>query len=173
LALGYISAAFSGSDASKAKSKAAAQMGSIYEAVPELFADLGNPFKMMALARVPEEAIAKAESLRDALPEGSDWSDLAMAMLKDEPDKDVGEGVHVGTIHSYKGREALAVFLPAFEQQVIPAKRELAEETRLAYVAFTRAKVFLDISYCSERANFYTRKVEKCDPSEFIRKANL
>lgn len=173
LALGYISAAFSGSDAAKAKSKAAAQMGSIYEACPELFTDLGNPFKMMTLARVPEEAIAKAESLRDALPEGSDWSDLAMAMLKDEPDKEVGEGVHVGTIHSYKGREALAVFLPAFEQQVIPARRELDEETRLAYVAFTRAKVFLDISYCGERANFYTGKVEQCEPSEFIGKAGL
>lgn len=173
LAISYISAAFSGSDAAKAKSKAAAQMGSVYEACPELFADLGNPFKMMTLASVPEEAIAKAEALRDALPEGSDWSDLAMAMLKDEPDKDVGEGVHVGTIHSAKGREWLAVFLPAFEQQVIPAKRDGPEELRLAYVAFTRAKVFLDISYCAERANFYTRKVEQCDPSEFISKANL
>lgn len=173
LALGYISAAFSAADAAKAKSKAAAEMGSIYEACPELFTDLGNPFKMMALARVPEEAIAKAEALRDSLPEGSDWSDLAMAMLKDEPDKDVGEGVHVGTIHSAKGREWLAVFLPAFEQQVIPAKRDFEEELRLAYVAFTRAKVFLDISYCAERANFYTRKVEQCDPSEFIFKANL
>lgn len=173
LALGYISAAFSSADAAKAKSKAAQQMGSVYEACPELFADLGNPFKMMALARVPEEAIAKAEALRDALPEGSDWSDLAMAMLKDEPDKEVGEGVYVGTAHSSKGREWQAVFLPAFEQQVIPARRELDEETRLAYVAFTRAKVFLDISYCAERANFYTRKVEQCDPSEFIFKANL
>jgi len=173
LALGYISAAFSSSDASKAKSKAAAQMGSIYEACPEMFADLGDPFKMMALARVPEEAIAKAEALRDSLPEGSDWSDLAMAMLKDEPDKEVGEGVYCGTAHSAKGREWLAVFLPAFEQQVIPAKRDFSEELRLGYVMFTRAKVFLDISYCAERANFYTRKVEKCDPSEFIQKANL
>jgi superfamily I DNA/RNA helicase len=173
LALGYISAAFSGSDAAKAKSKAAQQMGSIYEACPELFADLGNPFKMMTLARVPEEAIAKAEALRDALPEGSDWSDLAMAMLKDEPDKEVGEGVAVKTIHGAKGMEWQAVFLPAFEQQVIPARRELDEETRISYVAFTRAKVFLDISYCAERANTYTRKVEKCDPSEFIRKAGL
>lgn len=173
LALGYISAAFSGSDAAKAKSKAAAQMGSIYEACPELFADLGNPFKMMALARVPEEAIAKAEALRDSLPEGSDWSDLAMAMLKDEPDKEVGEGVYLGTIHSGKGREWQGVFLPAFEQQVIPAKRDFEEDLRLAYVAFTRAKVFLDISYCAERANFYTKKVEQCDPSEFIQKAGL
>jgi superfamily I DNA/RNA helicase len=173
LALGFISAAWTPSVAAKAKSKAAQQMGSIYEACPELFADLGNPFKMMTLARVPEEAIAKAEALRDALPEGSDWSDLAMAMLKDEPDKEVGEGVAVKTIHGAKGMEWQAVFLPAFEQQVIPARRELDEETRLAYVAFTRAKVFLDISYCAERANFYTRKVEQCDPSEFIFKANL
>lgn len=173
LALGYISAAFSASDAAKAKSKAAEQMGSVYEAVPELMSELGNPFRMMVLAGVPEEAIAKAEALRDTLPEGSDWSDLSMAMMKDEPDKEVGEGVYCGTIHSYKGREALAVFLPAFEQQVIPARRDLDEETRLAYVAFTRAKVFLDISYCNERANFYTRKLEACEPSEFIKKANL
>lgn len=173
LALGFISAAWTPSVAAKAKSKAAQQMGSIYEACPELFADLGNPFKMMTLARVPEEAIAKAEALRDALPEGSDWSDLAMAMLKDEPDKEVGEGVYVGTAHSFKGREALAVFLPAFEQAVIPANRDRPEEIRLAYTMVTRAKVFLDISYCAERANSYMRKVEKCDPSEFIPKAGL
>jgi len=138
-----------------------------------MFTDLGDPFKMMTLARVPEEAIAKAEALRDSLPEGSDWSDLSMAMLKDEPDKEVGEGVAVKTIHGAKGMEWQAVFLPAFEQQVIPAKRDFEEELRLAYVAFTRAKVFLDISYCSERANFYTRKVEQCEPSEFIAKAGL
>ena len=173
LALGYISAAFSASDAAKAKSKAAEQMGSVYEAVPELMSELGNPFRMMVLAGVPEEAIAKAEALRDTLPEGSDWSDLSMAMMKDEPDKEVGEWVYLGTIHSAKGREWLAVFLPAFEQQVIPARRDFEEDLRLAYVAFTRAKVFLDISYCSERANFYTRKLEACEPSEFIKKANL
>ena len=173
LALGYISAAFSGSDAAKAKSKAAAQMGSIYEACPELFADLGNPFKMMALARVPEEAIAKAEALRDALPEGSDWSDLAMTMLKDEPDKEVGEGVYLGTAHSFKGREALSVFLPAFEQSVIPAKRDRSEEIRLAYTMVTRAKVFLDISWCQERANSYTGKIQQQEPSEFIRMMGL
>jgi len=173
LALGFISAAWTPSVAANAKSKASTQMGSVYEACPELFGELGNPFKMMVMASVPEEAIAKAEALRDSLPEGSDWSDLAMAMLKDEPDKEVGEGVAVKTIHGAKGMEWQAVFLPAFEQQVIPAKRELDEETRLAYVASTRAKVFLDISYCAERANFYTRKVEKCEPSEFIGKAGL
>lgn len=173
LAIGYISAAYGAASASRAKAKAAEQMGSVYEAVPELMNELGNPFRMMVLAGVPEEAIAKAEALRDELPEGSDWSDLAMAMLKDEPGKEVGEGVAVKTIHSAKGQEWLAVFLPAFEQQVIPARRDGPEELRLSYVAFTRAKVFLDISYCSERANFYTRKVEKCDPSEFIRKAGL
>lgn len=173
LALGYISAAFSGSDAAKAKSKAAAQMGSVYEACPEMFADLGNPFKMMALARVPEEAIAKAEALRDSLPEGSDWSDLAMAMLKDEPDKEVGEGVYVGTAHSFKGREALAVFLPAFEQSVIPAKRDRDEEIRLGYTMVTRAKVFLDISWCQERVNSYTGKIQQQEPSEFIRMMGL
>lgn len=173
LALGYIAAAHGQQNAAKAKSKAAEQMGSVYEACPELFTDIGDPFKMMACAGIPEMAIAKAEALMDTLPDGSDWSDLAMAMLKDEPDKEVGEGVYLGTAHSAKGREWKAVFAPAFEQQVIPARRDVLEEMRLAYVIFTRAKVFLNISYCSERANFYTWKVEKCDPSEFIRKAGL
>ncbi len=173
LALGYIAAAHGQQNAAKAKSKAAEQMGSVYEACPELFTDIGDPFKMMVLARVPEEAIAKAEALRDSLPEGSDWSDLSMAMMKDEPDKDVGEGVFVGTAHSFKGREALAVFLPAFEQSVIPAKRDRDEEIRLGYTMVTRAKVFLDISWCQERANSYTGKIQQQEPSEFIRMMGL
>lgn len=173
LALGYISAAYGQSAASKAKSKAAEQMGSVYEAVPELMTELGNPFRMMVLAQVPEEAIAKAEALRDSLPEGSDWSDLSMAMMKDEPDKEVGEGVYVGTAHSAKGREWQAVFLPAFEQSVIPAKRERDEEIRLGYTMATRAKVFLDISWCQERSNSYTGKIEQQEPSEFIRMMGL
>ena len=53
--------------------------------------------------------------------------------------------VFLGTIHSAKGLEWKSVFLMGFEEPLLPhwrsySPRDLEEERRLAYVAFTRAK---------------------------------
>ena len=63
----------------------------------------------------------------------------------------MGDGIHVGTIHSAKGLEWDQVFLPAFENKIIPCG-DLEEERRLAYVAFTRARHELYISWARKRA---------------------
>lgn len=64
------------------------------------------------------------------------------------------------TVHSAKGLEFPVVFLPGFEETIFPGTQsaydnnELEEERRLAYVAITRAKKELYISYCQRRLIF-------------------
>ncbi|MBQ7647434.1 MAG: ATP-binding domain-containing protein [Clostridia bacterium] len=62
------------------------------------------------------------------------------------------------TIHSAKGLEFETVFLPGFEEGVFPSQqvmfgseKEMEEERRLAYVAVTRAKKQLIITYANTR----------------------
>src|SRR3546814_9884219 len=55
------------------------------------------------------------------------------------------KGVWIGTIHAAKGLEFFNVYLPAWEQDVLPSNQALAdgdleEERRLGYVAITRAR---------------------------------
>jgi len=62
----------------------------------------------------------------------------------------IGEGVHVGTVHSLKGGERPVVFVAGMEAHTWPGKKkgdELAEERRIAYVAFTRARDELHVSW--------------------------
>lgn len=64
------------------------------------------------------------------------------------------------TIHSAKGLEFPVVFLPGLEENIFPGAQsafepdELEEERRLAYVAVTRAKKELIITYCQRRLYF-------------------
>lgn len=79
--------------------------------------------------------------------------------------------IQVMTIHSSKGLEFDYVFLPGWEEGVMPygskVDDEIEEERRLAYVALTRAKNKVFVSYAGSRlANGMMRT---CRPSRFIR----
>ena len=68
------------------------------------------------------------------------------------------DSVHVGTIHGAKGLEWQAVVIMGCEDDMLPHFYaedfwQIEEERRLFYVAITRAKRFLGISYASERNN--------------------
>lgn len=177
LALDYIRMLSGDTEAKRIKLLAAEQMGSIQN-VCELVANterghLSHAVKMMVKVGIPAATIEAVQKLAEAVPDQS-LSELAVAMIHERPEAEVGDGVHVGTIHSYKGREANDVYLPAFEQQVFPAKRPLDEERRLCFVAFTRARNRLHLSYCNERPSQYgSRKPEPAQPSQFIAEANL
>ena len=79
------------------------------------------------------------------------------------------------TIHVAKGLEFNVVFLVGFEDGLFPSIREgeademleLEEERRLLYVAITRAKKKLYVSYANSRAKF--GKIEPSKVSRFIR----
>lgn len=70
------------------------------------------------------------------------------------------ETVSLMTMHSAKGLEFPVVFVVGMEDGIFPSSRstgsedDIEEERRLAYVAITRAKKNLYLTYCSERMLF-------------------
>jgi len=67
-----------------------------------------------------------------------------------------GDGqVRLMTLHKGKGLEFDHVFLPAWESGLFPADySDMGEERRLAYVALTRGRERVTVSYCAFRRGF-------------------
>ena len=83
--------------------------------------------------------------------------------------------VNLMTIHCSKGLEFGAVIIAGFEQGLLPLERyssfekeaeRLEEERRLAYVAITRAKELLFLSYAETRMSYYGKY--NTGPSSFV-----
>ncbi|CEJ91094.1 hypothetical protein VHEMI06831 [[Torrubiella] hemipterigena] len=74
---------------------------------------------------------------------------LASDAQKDDANADSSSVVTISTIHAAKGLEWPVVFIPAVYDGSIPHSRseDHDEERRLLYVAMTRAKAFLYLSY--------------------------
>ena len=82
--------------------------------------------------------------------------------------------VKLMTIHASKGLEFKYVFVVGLEQGLFPSQRdgeqtkhEEEEERRLCYVAFTRAKDKLHLSYAQLRTIYGQQRIN--EPSEFLR----
>lgn len=85
--------------------------------------------------------------IRDAWVGSHEETILALQLSDAENDS---EGVHVGTVHSFKGGEKPVVFVCGMEAETTPAKKtgeEYDEERRIYYVACTRAQDDLRISW--------------------------
>ena len=84
-----------------------------------------------------------------------------------DPDK-----VTLMTIHMAKGLEFNYVYLVGMEEDLFPSqlmlssRAELEEERRLFYVAITRAKKRLFLSYALSRYRF--GRLKNCEPSRFL-----
>ena len=100
--------------------------------------------------------------------------DVALATDQDELSRDK-LAVKLMTVHASKGLEFEYVFITGLEDDLFPHKRENGgkidehkseEERRLFYVALTRAKKKLYLSYASVRTIFGSRQVNI--PSEYI-----
>lgn len=82
------------------------------------------------------------------------------------------DGVSVLTMHGAKGLEFDNVFVPACELESLPgASADLVtteEARRLFYVAITRARHLVALSYALTRQNAYTSKRENRNVSPFI-----
>ena len=99
--------------------------------------------------------------------------DAALASDQDEI-KDETPALRMMTVHASKGLEFEYVFITGMEQELFPhkamgngkEKRDDEEERRLFYVALTRAKKKIYLSYASMRTIFGSRQVTV--PSEFI-----
>jgi DNA helicase II / ATP-dependent DNA helicase PcrA len=100
-----------------------------------------------------EQYVADAEQ-----PSLSDF--LETVTLETDADRrDVESAITLMTVHAAKGLEFPAVFVAGLEEDTFPRSRpgaddeheELEEERRLAYVAFTRARQRLFLSYANTR----------------------
>jgi superfamily I DNA/RNA helicase len=102
---------------------------------------------------------------------------LASVGLEDDRDSGSEElakqkGVSLITVHASKGLEFPVVYLPGFEEGIIPHKRSAEEgtkdeERRLLYVAITRAMKRLTITWCGNRVKWGEKS--PCLPSSFMR----
>lgn len=90
----------------------------------------------------------------------------------DDEKSDDREKVKLMTIHAAKGLEFSSVFIVGLEENLFPSimsmnsREDLEEERRLFYVAVTRSKRFLTLSYALTRYKF--GQLNYNDPSRFI-----
>jgi DNA helicase-2/ATP-dependent DNA helicase PcrA len=128
------------------------------------------------MAPPPEEAGLDSSPLTADVPALNAF--LEQISLVGEADADVGEGrVALMTLHAAKGLEFDAVFITGLEDGVFPHSRslaaedpdgeEMAEERRLCYVGFTRARKRLFVSLAQCRSLFGELRYNP--PSRFLR----
>lgn len=109
-----------------------------------------------------------------------------ISLLNEKNTKDNSENIKIMTMHAAKGLEFDYVFLPGWEEGIFPSKKSieekgqtgLEEERRLAYVAITRAKKKLFISFAKNRQVFgewlygtpskFIKEIENLDSTEMI-----
>ena len=122
----------------------------------------------------------KEFSDRDEVAEGETNIDQGLGaylqdimLLTDEQEtEEEADRVKLMTIHSAKGLEFQCVYAVGLEEGLFPSqmsvnsREELEEERRLFYVAVTRAKSHLTISYALQRYRF--GQLTYCEPSRFI-----
>ncbi|HXL57412.1 MAG TPA: 3'-5' exonuclease, partial [Chitinophagaceae bacterium] len=96
-----------------------------------------------------------------------------ITLLTDQDEKDPNaDVVKVMTVHSAKGLEFQCVFVAGLEEMLFPngmsvnTREELEEERRLFYVAITRAKTKLWLTYANSRYRFGS--LVQNEPSRFI-----
>lgn len=75
------------------------------------------------------------------------------------------EGIRLLTMHGSKGLEFQRVYLPHLNEGILPGKKaktpeQIEEERRLFYVAMTRAKEMLFLSYAASSQNIPSRFLE-------------
>jgi len=132
-----------------------------------------------------EEARARLENLQELLgnvrefvqevPAGTidEYLELVSLVGGERSEGDARRAINLMTIHSAKGLEFERVYVAGMEERVFPHARvledpvQLEEERRLAYVALTRAKQQLTLSY-TQRRRIYGQ-VQVGELSRFVR----
>ena len=99
--------------------------------------------------------------------------DVALASELDKNINDYQKKVSLMTIHLAKGLEFNHVYIVGLEEDLFPSamssstRADLEEERRLFYVALTRAKKKVTITYAKTRYRW--GKLNACEPSRFIK----
>jgi DNA helicase-2/ATP-dependent DNA helicase PcrA len=110
------------------------------------------------------DAAGRLENLKELVRSMEDFENLQgflehISLVMDTDKNESQEAVSIMTLHSAKGLEFDTVFLPGWEEGVLPNQRALddqgraglEEERRLAHVGLTRARRRAKISFVSNR----------------------
>ncbi|MDR0632864.1 MAG: UvrD-helicase domain-containing protein [Holosporales bacterium] len=127
------------------------------------------------------DSLSRLDNIRELINAISEFDSLSdfvnhVSLMADRIEPDNENLVSIITIHGAKGLEFGTVFLVGWEEGLFPNQRTLVEsgvsgleeERRLAYVAITRAKENVFISYCSHRKT-NNAGWQMSMPSRFIR----
>jgi len=118
------------------------------------------------LINAAADAAARGESVVDFLDH--------TALVSDADQVDPTARVSLLTMHNAKGLEWPVVFIAGMEEGLFPHIRSLEsadgmeEERRLCYVAMTRARKRLFLTWARERRRFGGGSNEPCRPSRFL-----
>ena len=137
------------------------------------------------------EGLARYENIQELLNSIKEWTESPSNEDGEQGDKSLGaylqqitlitdadndkeefDSVKLMTVHAAKGLEFACVFVVGLEESLFPSgmsvntREELEEERRLFYVAVTRAKKHLWLSYANSRYRF--GQLVQNDPSRFI-----
>ncbi|HTE57117.1 MAG TPA: UvrD-helicase domain-containing protein [Verrucomicrobiae bacterium] len=159
---------------SKAK-KGLLELGEMLNALRDIAADVPLPALLDSLLRRLDyfaylddgtpQGESRAENVRELVGVTQSYQDLGldgfleeMALISDLDSAEFSNNaVTLMTIHSAKGLEFPVVFMIGMEETVFPHSRalyeqnEMEEERRLCYVAMTRAREELYLSYATSR----------------------
>lgn len=103
---------------------------------------------------------------------GTFLQQVSLITGSEEQTGEAEEKVTLMTIHMAKGLEFKAVYLVGMEEDLFPSQMmlsgaaDLEEERRLFYVAITRARERLFLSYARSRYRY--GRLKNCDPSRFL-----
>lgn len=116
-----------------------------------------------------QEMARDKKSIPEWLSFVENYGDTLEEMRQEQKKQQVKEepGVLLMTMHASKGLEFPVVFVPTLNEDIVPYRKavqegNLEEERRMLYVAMTRAKTYLHLSFVKERFH------KEAEPSPFL-----
>ncbi len=124
------------------------------------------------------EAQGRLENIEEFINSLADFSSMVefleyVSLIEARDEKNLTDAVSIMTVHAAKGLEFDLVFVPGLEDGIFPSAKSveerngLEEERRLMYVAITRAKKELILSYAKSRYIFGDVQMQM--PSRFLK----
>ena len=129
--------------------------------------------KELATLALKYDNLENGAGVEKLLEDASLASDQDSIMINEEQKKEKPNAIKLMTVHASKGLEFKYVFITGLEDGLFPHQRhnetesfDSEEERRLFYVAITRARSKLFLSFANFRTIFGSRNINT--PSEFI-----
>lgn len=127
------------------------------------------------------ETEARLETLDELVKALQEFNDIRefldyISLVLDKSGTLDNDTLTISTIHAAKGLEYHTIFIPGFEENILPHQRSIEEkgeigveeERRLCYVAITRARKEAYITYCNRRGMYGAFNSVYVSPSRFL-----